>query len=104
MSTLNKLISIISAILLAFCLLSGCRSGRYDTEPDSMLDRNWGRAFEAAKYNQMANPDAPENLEPPSGIDGAAADGALEKYRSGFKGKAAPEVYNLNLDVGGIAK
>ena len=31
---------------------------------ESQLDKNWGRSFESARYNQILNPEAGKNLEP----------------------------------------
>ena len=88
----NKWISKVlttAAILVAFLLITACQTNRYDHESKTLLEQNWGRSFEAAKYNQTLNPDAPEHLDPPTGMDGAAAESSLERYREGFKKEAA---------------
>ena len=103
----NKTIStllMIAALLFAFFLVTGCQSARYDEINDSELERNWGRSFEAMKYNQTLNPDAPEHLDPPRGMDGRAAEASLEQYRKGFEGEQTGDTYNLQLDVGGISQ
>ena len=102
----NKTIStlLMIAALFAFFLVTGCQSARYDEINDSVLERNWGRSFEAMKYNQTLNPDAPEHLDPPRGMDGRAAEASLEQYRKGFEGGQAGDTYNLPLDVGGISQ
>ena len=94
----------IAALLVACFLVTGCQSTRYDEINDSVLDRNWGRSFEAMKYNQTLNPDAPEHLDPPTGMDGRSAEASLEQYRKGFEGEQTGDTYNLQLDVGGIGK
>ena len=97
-------ILITAAVLFAVVLLTACQSSRYDHESDSLLERNWGRSFEAMKYNQTVNPDAPEHLEPTAGLDGEAAEASLDQYREGFGGEKTGDVYNLQLDVGGISQ
>jgi hypothetical protein len=87
-----KLIGLI--VFISF--YSGC-AGNPPPREETMLDKNWGRSYESAKYNQILNPEAGKNLEPVVGLDGEAADGVAEKYRKGFKGKPSKKVYNLNL-------
>jgi len=91
--------------LIAFLsILSGC-AGRTAAQRETMLDKNWGKSFELAKQNQILNPEAGKNPAPVVGLDGQAAEGNMEQYRKGFKGKASKKVYNLNLSsIGGIGK
>jgi hypothetical protein len=60
-----------------------------------MLEKNWGRSYETAKYNQILNPDAGKNLDPVIGLDGQASDYNMEKYKSGFKETEGAEVTNI---------
>ena len=62
---------------------------------ETRLDRNWGRSYEAAKYNQMLNPDAGKNLEPVEDLDGTAAGNNLDRYRDSFKERQESEVVNI---------
>jgi len=72
----------------------GCTTNQ---QRESMLDKNWGRSFETARFNQILNPDAEKKLEPIAGLDGSAALNNMDQYRKGF-GKSAPApVYNINL-------
>ena len=66
--------------LAAGCLLTGCAWNQ-----ESALDQNWGRSYQAAKYNQILNPDAAKNLSPVEGLDGVAAQKAEEGYQNSFK-------------------
>ena len=70
---------------------AGCSQMREET----LSDRNWGRSYEAAKYNQILNPDASKNLDPAEGLDGQAADANSEKYRNSFKEKRGRETINI---------
>jgi len=84
-------------ILSIFCgllFISSC-SGKASFEKESLLERNWGRSYEAAIYNQMVNPDAGKNLEPVVNIDGTAAENNVDKYRESFKEAEPQEIVNI---------
>jgi len=67
-------------LLAALAMFSGC--GRTAPErQESMLDKNWGRSYESAKYNQILNHDAGKSQQPVIGLDGQTAEGVMEKYR-----------------------
>lgn len=87
---MNKKYTVIAAIIgLSLWTLTGCG---HDT-----LKKNWGSAYESAKHNQTANPDASNNLEPVVGLDGTAALKALEGYQQGKDEKQKGTTYNLRL-------
>jgi hypothetical protein len=46
------------------------------------LDKNFGRSFETALYNQTLNPEAEKNTEPVEGIEGPAAERVVKDYFS----------------------
>jgi hypothetical protein len=69
-------------------LFTGCQGGTFLKE-ETRLDRNWGRAYKAAKENQILNPEAAKDLTPVEGLDGQAAEGNTKKYRSSFGEKSA---------------
>ena len=83
--------SIIIAFSVTLLLFAGCTH--------STLDENWGSSYEAAKVNQIANPEASENLDPVVGLDGQLAEQNMESYRQGCEGEKST-TYNLRL--GGI--
>ncbi len=64
-------------------------------QKNTALDKNWGRSYETAKYRQMLNPDASQNLEPVVDLDGQAADANVEKYRDSFKERRRQETVNI---------
>ncbi len=70
----------------------------------SMLDQNWGRSVETARYNQTLNPQAGQNLEPVEGLDGQAADNALEVYRQSFNVEEKSAGYDIKLTGIGTKK
>jgi len=83
-------ITIVFLIILLFS--AGCTQ--------STLNNHWGGSFEASKANQIANPDASENLDPVVGLDGHVAERTMESYRQGPEGQKKSATYNLRL--GGI--
>jgi hypothetical protein len=83
--------SIIIAFSITLLLFAGCTH--------STLEENWGSSYEAAKLNQIANPEASENLDPVVGLDGQMAEQKMESYRLGSKEEKS-STYNLRL--GGI--
>jgi hypothetical protein len=65
-------------------LSAGCSSSG-PVHEETLLDKNWGRSVETAKYNQILNPDAGKNLAPVEGLDGNAAENSVQKYENSFK-------------------
>ncbi len=81
---LNKATTLVCACAIA--LLTGCSGGTGKTfQPETALDRNWGRSYESAKYNQIANPNAGKSLKPVEGLDGQPAANVVDKYNKSFK-------------------
>ena len=74
---------IIVGIIAAVSFISAC-SGT-----DTLSQRNWGKSYETAAYNQMLNPDADKTLKPVDSLDGQAAKNVHKKYRDSFKKEAA---------------
>lgn len=69
---------------LAFSLFTGCHR-RIPPERETTLERNWGTAFESAKYNQILNPKAGEDRALVEGLDARASEKIIEKYRKNFE-------------------
>jgi hypothetical protein len=84
----------IIGIFTGLLLISSC-SGTTPNSEDSMTNRNWGRSYGTAIYNQMLNPDAVKNLDPVEGLDGIAADNNVKKYEESFKQSEPQEVVNI---------
>jgi hypothetical protein len=82
-------------IIASLAILGGCGS-QYYHQGETPLEKNWGRAFESAKYNQTLNPEASENLEPVDGLDGAAAEIARQRYLKGEE-KSKPETTEFGV-------
>jgi len=80
--------------LAMFCamlaLFAGC-SGTGGIHQETLLDQNWGRSVETAKYNQILNPEEGKNLAPVEGLSGKAAENSVEKYEKSFKKESTQE-------------
>jgi len=66
-------------VALSICL--GCAE-------TPVLDRNWGKSYEAQKTSQIMNPEAGKNLEPVVGLDGKIAERVSENYENRMKAGA----------------
>jgi hypothetical protein len=86
----------IIGLIAALSISSGCGGGRA-AQKGTMVDKNWGKSLEAAKFNQRLNPQASKNLNPVVGLDGQAAENILQRYNDDSEGGPAEETYNLNL-------
>jgi len=86
---LKKTIALtIACAMLA--LSAGCSSSGPVYE-ETLLDKNWGRSVETAKYNQILNPEAGKDLTPVEGLSGNAADNSVQKYENSFKKETKQE-------------
>ena len=89
------------AVALAFVVLTtgitACSPSGRLFQPDTLLDENWGRSYEAAKYNQFLNPDAGDNQIPVVGMDAVASENTVNKYDKSFaeKEKAVTNILKL---------
>jgi hypothetical protein len=92
----NHFLRIVGAVSIA--VICGCGSAM--VQHHSTLDKNWGRSFEAAKYNQILNHKAAKNQQPVVGLDGVAGENGQKAYRRSFGADTQPPEYNINL--GGI--
>jgi hypothetical protein len=87
----------INALIATTMLLVmiGCSHGNIDVQGETLLDKNWGRSYETAKYNQIANPDAGKTIMPAEGFNGNAANNTVENYQQTFKERKDTEVTNI---------
>ena len=69
--------------------------------PSPKLDDNFGKAVNAAKAQQIINPDASQNTDPVAGIDGQAADATMNRYHRSFVAPQPPtNVFNIGVSSG----
>jgi hypothetical protein len=83
---------ILAAWFTAALLLAGCAPSKVE------MDR--GKAFDSAKYNQILNADAGKNLAPVEGMDGKAANAAVDKYRKTYEKPAPAQTFNFSVGSG----
>jgi len=72
-------IKYILSALIASSVLAGCA-----TSKTPVLDEHFGEAVKAARAQQTINPDASTTNEAMFGVDGAAADAAIDRYHKSF--------------------
>jgi hypothetical protein len=84
-----------SGTILILLFLASCSST--SPQQESLLDQNWGRSFESAKYNQILNPDAEKNLEPVTGLDGTVSESVVTNYKKSFKKGASSSGTVINI-------
>jgi len=67
-----------------------------------ILDDHFGEAVNAAKAQQIINPDAGREAEAPAGIDGQAANAAVDRYHRSFvQPPVTPNVFNIGVGSSG---
>jgi hypothetical protein len=64
--------------LLVTFAIAGCAN------KPTFVDQHFGEAVNAAKAQQIINPDAPLALYPVGGVDGQAATASIERYHKSF--------------------
>jgi hypothetical protein len=76
------------ALTIAFAMLAllvGCSSSAGPLHQETLLEKNWGRSVETAKYNQILNPEAGKSVPPVEGLGGQPAGYSVDKYENSFK-------------------
>ena len=86
-NSINKVFTL--PLLLA--MVAGCAN----TTPE--LDSRFGYAVNAAKAQQTLNPEASQNSDPVVGMNGKAADAAIDRYNSSYE---SPPVTNNVFTIG----
>ena len=77
------------------CLLSACAQ----TTPE--WDANFGNSVRAAFAQQIINPDASQNPDPVSGMDGRAARETMDRYQKSFsEPKPQPNIFTIGVGGG----
>ena len=86
--------------LISMTVLFGCGSTAF--QQTTTLDKNWGRSFESAKYNQVLDHKAAKNRKPVTGLDGVAGEINMGTYRQSFAADTPPPEYKISLNgIGG---
>ncbi len=86
---------VVSGCVMAFLMVTACGMQYSRTEMD------YGTSYKLSKFNQIANPEAEENLALVSGMDGQAAQENMSKYRKDFEKAAQAPVYSLSFGTVG---
>jgi hypothetical protein len=79
-------------LLLASFAIVGCAN------KPTYLDQHFGEAVNAAKAQQIINPDAPQAIYPMEGVDGQAANASIDRYHRSFTTPpAAASVFTIGI-------
>ena len=79
-------------IIVMFSLVVGC------AWQETRVERDYGTSYQLQKYNQTLNPEAEKNKAPATGMDGRAAQAAVEKYEKGFERETSTTTsYQINV-------
>lgn len=82
----------ITTVSMLAALLSAC------VEPAPRYEAEFGHATRATLNAQIINPNAGNNPDPVAGLDGQAANDALENYQKSFaEPKPAENVFNIGV-------
>jgi hypothetical protein len=80
------------SVILASLVLAACATST------PKLDDHFGEAVNAAKAQQTLNPDASLNTDPVAGVDGEAANAAIDRYHKSFvQPPATTNVFNIGV-------
>ncbi len=80
---------------LVVFLLGGCGPTRLETD--------YGTSYHLQKYSQTMNPQAEKNMKPVVGLNGKAAQNAVEKYQKAFE-KSSEAATSYQFSIGDIGK
>ena len=82
--------------LIIVCLLTaGC------AKKETRVQQFWGTSYNLAKYNQIADLEAPIDNEPILGTEGAVGSKVMETYINSFnKQEQKARSYTIDLGVG----
>ncbi|BBO74949.1 hypothetical protein DSCW_23660 [Desulfosarcina widdelii] len=89
---LMNLSKTIVATIIAIGLV-GCAQFNMN-DIDTPLEKNWGRSFESAKYNQILDPESEENLDPIEGLAGSKAEHIVDSHIGCGEGNASKKNEN----------
>ncbi|MEJ5358001.1 MAG: hypothetical protein WHT06_04950 [Desulfobacterales bacterium] len=80
-----KKTSFVGILGVGVLLLAAACAGNHPLREETVHDRNWGRAVEGAKFNQILDPQAGGTDKPVEGISGRPAGNTVERYEQSFK-------------------
>ena len=79
---------VVSVTLLGV-ILAGCAPTR--------LEMDYGNSYRLARAQQILLPESEQNLTPPEGLDGRAAQHVLERYRRTFEQPPPPPTFAISV-------
>ena len=77
-------------ILALTFILAGCAGNLPQSERSMLIQDNFGLSHEMARHNQILDPEAGLKPELMQGLDGQAADMAVDGYRDSYAERVDP--------------
>lgn len=90
-----KKITILAVAITVVVAFGGCAPTK--------VEMDYGTSHKLAKYNQILNPEAEKNLKPVEGMDGKAANAAVEKYQKSFEKPSPSQAFTFSIGSGNSA-
>lgn len=84
---------ILGALIIVFLLSAGC------APKETRVEQFWGTSYNLAKYNQIANLEAPRNNEPMTSMEGAVSAKVMENYINSFE-EQEQKAKSYTIDLG----
>lgn len=87
---------ILGALIIASLLTTaGC------AKKETRIEQFWGTSYNLAKYNQIADLEAPRDNEPKTVVEAAVSEKVIETYINSFeKQEQKAKSYTIDLGVG----
>lgn len=85
-----------TVMIAALIIVAGC------SKP--ALYRNWGAAYETAKYKQTLDVNAGQGIAPVEGMNGQAAQKAFIVYKNGFTEASTSSGSSSDLNISGVSR
>jgi hypothetical protein len=87
---MKRITRIVICLMPMIVLFLGCGPTR--------LEIDYGTSYELQKFNQTLNPQAEKNMEPVVGLNGKAAQNAVDKYQKEFeKSSKTSSTYQFSI-------
>lgn len=91
----NMTFTLLTLALVSLFLTAGC------AHQETQVEQFWGTSYNLARYNQIADPTAPIDNEPITGMEGAVSAKVMNTYINSFeKQEQKAKTYTIDLGAG----
>ena len=89
----NMTFTLGALMIVSLLITAGC------SQKETQVDQFWGTSYNLAKYNQIADLEAPRDNEPMTGMEGAVSAKVMETYINSFE-KQEQKAKSYTIDLG----